>query len=79
MTFSSSGMIGAAVGLAWAILDYFVLLPMVMRPLQAGFERARGEERERAGRRLRLIRFIFAVQFVVFPIVGYIVGAALEA
>jgi hypothetical protein len=74
---SNSAMIGAAVGFAWALLDYFVLLPLIVRPLEAGVEAAPRAERPRLEGRIRLIRTVFALSFLAFPVVGYFIGGAL--
>ena len=76
---STYGLIGLGVGLAFAVLDYLVLLPLVERPLRAGLGQAELEERDRLSRRLRLIRTIFLWQFAIFPIVGYMLGRVMEA
>ena len=65
---------GLIAGLAFAAIDYFMLLPLLARPFQAHIETLEGEERWMAERRMRLLRLVFALQFIVFPVIGYILG-----
>ncbi len=66
---------GLIAGLAFAAIDYFILLPLLERPFRAHLETLDGQERWIADRRMRLLRFLFACQFIVFPVIGYILGS----
>ncbi len=76
--FSTYALVGLGVGLAFAVIDYLILLPLVERPMRAGLGQVSGAERERLLGRIRLVRLIFLWQFLVFPIVGYVVGRVLD-
>jgi hypothetical protein len=73
MSFFAIG--GLLAGLAFAAIDFFVLLPLLERPARGHIETLEGMERAMAERRMRLLRVLFASQFIVFPVIGYIVGS----
>ncbi len=77
--FSTWALAGLAAGFLFAVVDYLILLPLIERPMRAGLARLVPPERERAEGRLRVIRLIFAWQFLVFPIVGYVLGRVIDA
>jgi len=72
--FPTAALVGIAVGFAWALLDWFLLRPLIERPLRAGIAAAPVAERPRLEGRLGLMRALFGWQFLVFPLVGYLVG-----
>ncbi|MCW5696657.1 MAG: hypothetical protein KIS96_07960 [Bauldia sp.] len=69
---------GLLVGLAFAVLDYLVLLRLIERPLREQMRQAPMAEKDRLADRMRIIRYIFLAQFIVFPVVGYIVGRMID-
>ena len=73
MTYFAIG--GLLAGLAFAVIDYFVLLPLIERPFRAQIDTLEGQDRWMAERRLRLLRLLFSAQFIVFPVIGYILGS----
>ena len=70
---------GLLVGLAFAILDYVVLLRLVERPLREELRQAPIAQKDRLAGRLRTIRIIFLAQFIVFPVVGFIIGTVIDS
>jgi hypothetical protein len=78
MDITSYGFIGAAVGFVWALVDYLVLMPLILRPLRAGLAELTGADRDKLARRISLLQVLFAVQFVVFPVIGYFIGRTLS-
>ncbi len=77
--FSTFALGGLLAGLAFAAVDYFILLPLIERPMRVGMAELAPTDRERMERRIRIIRLFFAWQFLVFPVVGYLVGRALDS
>ncbi len=69
---------GLLVGLAFAVLDYVVLLRLIERPLRQELRQAPMSEKDRLARRMRTVRIIFLAQFIVFPVVGYIIGRVVD-
>jgi hypothetical protein len=69
---------GLLAGLGFAAIDWFILLPLLERPLRARLATLTPAERVQAEGRLRLLRTIFAAQFIAFPLLGYILGRFLE-
>ena len=61
----SYALIGALVGLAFAVAEYFLFGIMIRR----------GAERGEAGRGARILDMIRKAQIVIFPAVGWIVGS----
>jgi hypothetical protein len=61
----SYALIGALVGLAFAVAEYFLFGIMI----------SRGAERGEAGRGARILDMIRKAQIVIFPVVGWIVGS----
>lgn len=70
---------GLIAGFGFALIDNFILLPLLERPARAQLELLEGQERALAERRLRLLRLGFSAQFVIFPVFGYIVGSMIGA
>ena len=77
MDSTTYGLIGAAVGFVWALVDYLILLPLVIGPLRRGMQELVGEDRDKLARRVSLLQVIFAAQFIVFPVIGYFIGRVL--
>ena len=69
--------IAAVVALAIAAFDWFVMLPVISASLTRMANEMRGQEQVRVRRGIAIIRFVFAAQFLVFPVVGWFVGNSL--
>jgi hypothetical protein len=78
MTFSNVGLAGALIGLGFGLIEYVLALRIIGRMLS---REARVEQPEQAGvdrvqALMRPIRYaLLAAAFIVYPVVGYIVGA----
>jgi len=70
---------GLLVGLAFAVLDYVVLLRLIERPLREQLRQAPLAEKDRLANRIQIIRYVFLAQFIVFPLLGYIVGRVIDS
>ena len=68
MTFSIAGFVGAAVGLAMALVTYLATEPHLAR------RDAKGEPHPQAG----LIRAFLYADFIMLAVVGYVVGDVLR-
>ncbi|CAH1671578.1 conserved hypothetical protein [Chelatococcus asaccharovorans] len=77
---SDAGLAGALIGLAVGALNRWIILRMVQQYVQA-VDDASPTDEERAtfaARTRRFRRFLVAKSLVVFPIVGYALGEAID-
>jgi len=78
MTLSNAGLAGALIGLGFGLVEYVLALRIIGRMLsrEAGAERPEQAGVERVQALMRPIRYaLLAAAFIVYPAVGYIVGA----
>jgi hypothetical protein len=67
MGFTTGAWIGIAAGVALAAFDYFLVLYAVQRGQQQGTSTL-------DDRKLSNLKTILALAFVIFPVLGYVVG-----
>jgi hypothetical protein len=78
MTFSNAGLAGALIGLGFGLIEYVLALRIIGRMLsrEASVERPEQAGVDRVQSLMRPIRYaLLAAAFIVYPVVGYIVGA----
>jgi hypothetical protein len=78
MTLSNAGLAGALIGLGFGLIEYVLALRIIGRMLsrEASVERPEQAGVDRVQALLRPIRYaLLAAAFIVYPVVGYIVGA----
>jgi hypothetical protein len=78
MTFSNAGLAGALIGLMFGLIEYVLALRIIGRMLsrEAGVERPEQAGVDRVQALMRPIRYaLLAAAFIVYPVVGYLVGA----
>ena len=77
MSISLPGMIGALIGFALAWVDWKAVSGILRhKHQQKAFAMTGAEERRRADARLRvLLKVVFVLFFIGFPVIGYLTGA----
>jgi hypothetical protein len=78
MTFSNAGLAGALIGLGFGLIEYVLALRIIGRMLsrEAGAGQPEQAGVDRVQSLMRPIRYaLLAAAFIVYPAVGYIVGA----
>jgi len=78
LAISNTGLAGALIGLMFGLVEYVLALRIIGRMLsrEAGAEQPTQAGVDRVQALLRPIRYaLLAAAFIVYPVVGYIVGA----
>ena len=77
---SNAGLAGALIGLAVGALNRWIILRMVEQYVQAVDDASPTEEEMASftARTRRFRRLVFAKSLIVFPIVGYALGEAID-
>ncbi|MBS7699235.1 hypothetical protein [Chelatococcus sp. YT9] len=80
MVLSNAGLIGALIGFAVGVLNRWIILRMVEHHVQAVDDVSPTEEEMAtfAARTRRFRRLLLAKSLIVFPVVGYALGEALD-
>ncbi len=78
MELSAGSLIGAAIGLAGAVVEWRLVLPMLEDKLREGAA-ARGEEPGEAERRMGVVRLGFGLSALALPLVGFVMGSFVGA
>ncbi|MFO1183814.1 MAG: hypothetical protein U1E56_03395 [Bauldia sp.] len=74
---STNGLIGALIGLLIAVVEYVTIYMMFERRAAERMASSAPAERDGIQRMLGIFRVVFRANFVVLPVVGYVLGHVL--